>query len=119
MSHITYVPCAYTATTSDTTGTGGLSTGGKIGVGIGVPAGGILTVILSVLGVCTCKRCNSDPKDQSEETPLTGQEESQEKSWKVQLDNGNWLPTSDVLSGYTLLLVSGYKQLYFASSVRI
>ena len=97
MSHITYVPHAYTATTSDTTGTGGLSPGGKIGVGIGVP-GGLLAFILSVLGGWTCcKRCNNDSKDQSEEMRLINEEnggtehqkDSQENSWKVLLNNGN------------------------------
>ena len=97
MSHITYVPHAYTATVSDTTGTGGLSNGGKIGVGIGVP-GGLLAFILSVLGGWTCrKRCNNDPKVQPEEMRLINEEnggtehqkDSQENSWKVLLNNGN------------------------------
>ena len=37
-----------------TTGTGGLSIGGKIGVGVGVVGGAFVLAVTTVLGICLC-----------------------------------------------------------------
>ena len=71
VSPVTHVICSTTctATASDTTGTGGLSTGGKIGVSVGVP-GGLVTFILSTLGGLTC--CRKKRKRNASNTTESG-----------------------------------------------
>ena len=83
---VTHVICftTCTATASDTTGAGGLSTGGKIGVSIGVP-GGLVTFILSTLGGLTCcrKKRKRNTSNDTESGGADNQGDTQEKRWSL------------------------------------